>query len=175
MNPDLEFALSKQFKKEAMQYLHNHPEEFEQVIRLSVSDHPKLCWRAAWMIRSCISKNDARVQPHVNRILEVLPDKEDGHQRELIKILDRVNLTDDQEGILFDQCVTLWESVRKKPGTRHAAFNMMVKIAKNYPELNHEILVLAQPQFINSLSPGIKNSVRKMIVELEGYEGHIKK
>lgn len=167
MTSSLEIALTKQFKDKAMHYLVEHPEEFDGVIRLALSDRPKICWRAAWMINGNISQNDARITPFIDKILEVLPKKEDGHQRELIKILDRMELSEDQEGLLFDYCVTIWESVRMKPGTRHAAFKMMLKVAANYPELKHEILVLTQPQFVNSLSPGIKNSVRKMMAGLE--------
>ena len=167
MTPALEIALTKQFKDKAMHYLAEHPEEFDEVIHLALSDRPKICWRAAWMINGNMAQNDIRIAPFIDQILEVLPHKEDGHQRELIKILDRMKLSEDQEGLLFDYCVTIWESVRMKPGTRHAAFKMMLKVAANYPELKHEILVLTQPQFVNSLSPGIKNSVQKMMAELE--------
>lgn len=167
MTSALEIALTKQFKDKAMHYLAEHPEEFEEVIQLALSNRPKICWRAAWLINGNMTQHDARITPYIDQILEVLPHKEDGHQRELIKILDRMKLSEDQEGLLFDHCVTVWESVRMKPGTRHSAFKMMMKVAAKYPELKHEILVLTQPQFINSLSPGIKNSVRKLVAELE--------
>lgn len=143
------------------------PEKIETAVQWALSDSSPLCWRAAWLLGSCMSDNDPRITPHVNRILEVLPDKEAGHQRELIKILQRMDLSESQQSALYDHCVHLWESVRVIPSLRHTAFRVMVTMTKIYPELSHEVLALTQHNYVHPLSPGIRNSVRKLIADVE--------
>ncbi|MCG8374558.1 MAG: hypothetical protein MI700_13535 [Balneolales bacterium] len=167
MASSLQQVLHKQFKEDAIAYLQQHPEEFEQLVEISLSNQPHQNWRAAWLVFHMMEENDPRVLPLVNTIIDVLPAKQEGHQRELMKILERMELSEEQESVLFDFSVELWESIRKKPSVRYRAFVWMVNIGEKYPELIPEILMLAQPQYVNSLSPGIKNSVRKMVAKLE--------
>lgn len=165
--PHIEIVLSKYFKPDADRFMYEHPELFEEVAHFMLTNTPPMCWRAAWVIRTAMEDNDERLIPFIDPILEALPNKEDGHQRELMKVLERMGLDDDQESVLYDICVTIWESVRKQPSVRYFAFQQMVKMVHKYPELIHEIQAVTQPQYINSLSPGIKQGVLKLVNKLE--------
>lgn len=146
--------------------MNQFPEEFESIVALTITDEKPICWRAAWVVQTFMEQDDERVQPYVDAILQIIPQKEDGHQRELLKILAQMNLNDDRESILYDECVAIWESVRKKPGTRYFAFQQMVKMVEKYPELMQEIHAVTQPQHINTLSPGVRQGVVKLIQQL---------
>ncbi len=165
--PALEIVLSKLFKEDVFKFMHEYHEEFESIIELSVTDEKPICWRAAWVVQNFMEQDDERVKPYVDIMLEIIPQKEDGHQRELMKILANMNLDDDRESILYDECVTIWESVRKKPGTRYFAFQQMAKMVEKYPELIQEIHAVTQPQHINALSPGIRRGVLRLVARLE--------
>jgi hypothetical protein len=154
-------------KCEMVDFLSDHPECFEEAVGLALKNEQDYSWRAAWMIADTIKENDARVKPHVLKIIKVLPDRKDGHQRELLKILLKMELTKDFESALFDTSITLWEQVRKKPSVRCFAFKAMIKVAEKYPELKKEVLLLAQPHYINPLSPGIRKSILKDIRSIE--------
>ena len=167
MNTPLEQVLMRRKKVEMVHFLNNQPEYFNAAIQLALSKEPSLCWRAAWLVGGIIKKNDSRIKPHIHTIIEVLPSMEDGHQRELLKILLKMDLTEDFESLLFDLSVDLWEQVRKKPSVRSFAFKGMVKIAEKYPELKHEILLLSQPHYVNPLSPGIRKSILKTLKSFE--------
>jgi hypothetical protein len=69
-----------------------------------------------------------------------------------------MDLKDDQEGYLFDECMNIWESVGKSPSVRITAFSILADIAKKYPELRHELEFLTQNQYTETLSPGIRLS-----------------
>ena len=68
-------------------YMETHPEAYEEAVQLAISDKQPYAWRAAWLLWSCLEENDRRVQKHVKEIVKSVKSKNDGHQRELLKIL----------------------------------------------------------------------------------------
>ncbi|MEJ1222412.1 hypothetical protein [Sediminicola sp. 1XM1-17] len=163
METKLEYVLTHTHKAEMISFLQAHPEYYDEAINLAIADKQPYSWRAAWLLWSCIDKNDRHVQKHIQRILDNIPNKSDGHQRELIKILMKMQLNDVQEGILYDLCVSLWEQTNKKPSVRFTAFKYISKIAHKYPDLNKEVVLLTQNMYLDSLSPGVKRSILKMM------------
>lgn len=165
LHSELELKLISSYKNEMISFMETHPECFYEAIELAISDKEKLCWRSAWLLWSAMEKNDPRIRPHINKIIKVIPEKEDGHQRELLKILSKMKLNEEQEGILFNICLNLWEALGKTPSIRHIAFKFIIKTAKNYPELKSEIEFLTQQHYLETLSPGVKRSISKMVKE----------
>jgi len=163
METKLEYVLTHAHKAEMVSFIRAHPEYYEEAIDLTVADKQPYSWRAAWLLWSCIEKNDPRVQGHIQRILDNIRNKSDGHQRELIKILLEMHLDEEQEGYLYDLCVSLWKETEKKPSVRFTAFNCIQKIARKYPDLTNELVLLTQDKFMDSLSPGVRRSILKMI------------
>jgi len=163
MNSRLEHVLMTFYKEGMIAFMHETPEAFEEAIALAVENKQPYSWRAAWLLWSCIDENDSRLQKHIKTIISSLKGKDDGHQRELLKILYIMELSDEDEGYLFDFCISIWEKVLKKPSVRIMAFKFILKIARKYPELKEEISFLTENRFLETLSPGIKNSVLKMI------------
>ena len=149
-----------------VEFMNNHPESFDQAIELALENEENFSWRATWLVAGVMEKDDQRVRPFIQKIIEVLPDRDDGHQRELLKILLKMELDEDFESLLFDISVTLWEQVRKQSSVRYYAFQGMMKVVEKYPELKNEVLSLAQPHFVNTLSPGVRKGVLKSINEL---------
>jgi len=74
-----------------------------------------------------------------------------------------MELNEEQEGYLFNVCVTIWEKINKKPSVRFTAFKFIIKIANKHPELSNEIAFFTQNQYFISLSPGVKKSIFKML------------
>jgi hypothetical protein len=150
-------------KNELVSFLRKHPELLEEAIGISLGNQRPQSWRAAWLIGHYMELNDARLLPYVDSILSNIAAKEDGHQREFLKILSRVELTEDQEGILFDVSLSIWEEIHKSPSVRGTAFQTILTIVEKYPELKSEIEHLTQPHYTETLSPGIKHSFHKLI------------
>lgn len=159
----LEQVLMNFYKDEMISFLEIHPEFFTEAIELAIKDEQPFSWRSAWLLWSCMEINDKRIRKNVDKILTALPSKQDGHQRELIKILLKMRLNEKQEGKLFNICLTIWESLNKKPSVRYTAFKFIIEMTKKYPELNKEIEYLTQEHYLESLSPGIKNSISLLL------------
>ena len=158
-----ESVLIECYKEEMVAYLNDHPEDFGEAIRLAVADSQPYAWRSAWLLWSCMDDDDPRIRASIDELLRVAPSKSDGHQRELIKILLRMNLSDEQEGRLFNLAVGVWEDVGKKPSVRFTAFKFIHRMGIKYPDLQREIGLLTSTELINPLSPGVRSSILKMI------------
>lgn len=163
----LEHILTHSYKADMISYLKSHPEDFEEAIKLAIADKKPYSWRASWLLWSCMDKNDHRIHRYVKKIIDTLPTKCDDQLRELLIILQRIELSEDYEGRLFDICVNVWEKIGKQPSVRYNAFKLMVKIIKDHPDLSKEITFLTESHYMDSLSESVKKSISKMIAGLK--------
>ena len=147
-------------------FMDTHPQCYDEAIKLAISDEQPFAWRAAWLLWSCMKENDSRIKGYVKDIINVITAKDDNHQRELLKILLLMELNDKDESFLFDLCINIWKEINKKPSVRHNAFRFLVKISKKHPALTREINCLMQDEYLESLSPGARKSVWKMMKEI---------
>lgn len=166
MESDLEHKLLNSYKDEMISFMNTHPEYFEEAIELAISDNQPFAWRAAWLLWSCMKENDQRIQKYIKDIVNSVTTKNDGHQRELLKILLQMDLNKKYEGLLFNVCLDVWEQINKNPSVRLTALKFIIKIAKKHPDLSKEITFLTQDQYLESLSPAVKKSISKMMKEL---------
>ena len=60
----------------------------------------------------------------------------------------------------------IWEKIDKSPSVRINALKMITKIANKHPELRKEISFLTQEHYLESLSPGVRHSVIKLMKEI---------
>ena len=147
--------------------VHKHDPNFEGTLETVLSMKQPAAWRATWVLGRLITSNDSRIQPYIGRLLEVFPKTSDGHQRELLKILEKMEIPEKFETAIYDICLQVWQSPTKIPSVRITAFRILVRIATKYPELVDEIMLITEPQHIDSLSPGVRNSYMKLVQELK--------
>lgn len=165
METAFEQILISAYKVGMIAYLESHPEDFEEAINLAISDKQPYAWRSASLLWSCMEENDKRIRKYLVKIINYLPKCKDGHQRELLKIMFNMHLNEKYECILFDFCMTVWERINSNPSVRHTAFRFIIKMAKKHPDLFQDIGFLTQDHYLATLSPGVKNSIFKMIEE----------
>ena len=149
-----------------LNYLKAHPDLFSDLIEASlVITHPR-AWRSAMLLGHAIQKEDSRLMPFVDDFIACLPNlNHDGHQRQILIVLDKLKLNEDQNGHLFNHCLSLWEDVNKIPSTRIRAFQAMVKMTNEYPELKEELQLFTTNYYTQTLSKGIKISFLRLINE----------
>lgn len=155
--------ISERFDKNQMVLvLNENCQDFISVLEWSINSSHSSAWRGAWILNHCLSKNDPRISPYTSLLIECLDKKSDGHQREILKILEKMEIPDDVEGILFDKCISIWENIGKSTSVRIVAFKNLHKTVKKHPELKGELDFLTHPRYTDSLSPGIKRTFLKL-------------
>lgn len=167
METKLEYHITHGFKEQMVRYVKDHPEDFEELIDLAISDRQPYNWRGTWLMYSTMEENDFRVKNRIGQIIHCIPSKQPNHQRELMRVLLKMKLTDEQEGEVFDLAMNNWERLGLKPAIRYIAFRTIIKIARKYPELHEEVRLITQEHYLESLSSGIRNSINRMIRQLD--------
>ena len=161
---DLTKILDRTLEKDfVVQLFKEQMEVFEAGLELTLKKEDPLAWRATWIIKHSMQKNDARIFAYVDDFIDLLPNTNESQQRELLNILAKMKLNDEQEGKMFDLCMTLWENLNKPPAIRYVAFKFIYTVCEKYPDLNSELEFICQEQYLETLSPGIKKSIMKLI------------
>ena len=146
--------------------LSSNPDLVRAYIKYAISQK-KHAWRASWVLSHYSEENNLILQKHTSQFIESLKIIEvNGHIRENLKIIYNLELTEDQTGEVFDICLNLFEDNRKQPSVRMIAFNFLYRVAKDYPELHNEILIIFE-NIKEYLSPGIRNSMRVRLQKIK--------
>jgi hypothetical protein len=166
MESPLEHILTHSYKAGMIDWMQQNPESFGELVSLASADKQPYSWRASWLLWSVMEENDSRVRGEVEKMISVLPYRNDSQQRELMMILDKMEISEELEGILFNHCVGLWEQTRKKTAIRSRAFAIMMKIGRKYPELMHEIGFLAEEKYLDTLSVAARKGIGRILQEV---------
>lgn len=121
-------------------------------------------WIHAWQINHVKKTELIKIQKQVDKIISAIDGKNDGHQRELLKVLLKLNLTDDQLSLLWDICLRIWLDIQKQSSVRISAYKILVNAAKKFKPLSDELVRLTEEKHITSLSNGIRNSTYKNLL-----------
>jgi hypothetical protein len=153
-------------KEKLLHYVSQNPDAFNVLLALSLEENTPEAWRAAWLVGHTMRKNDHRIIPSIDILIKILKEAKEGHQRQLIILLLKMELNEEQEGKLFDSCLSIWEQINCIPSTRITALKFILKTVKKFPELKNEIKLWTQDMYLETLSPGIKNSVLKQVKDV---------
>lgn len=119
----------------------------------------KNAWRASWILANFSKTNPEILDKYADIIIKGIKKiNSNGHLRETIKILLNLNLTEEQTSKVFDICYTLLEDNKRQPSVRSIAFQYLIKVANNYPELKREIIIVFE-NIKDFLPHGIKHSM----------------
>jgi hypothetical protein len=112
-------------------------------------------------------KQPEKVQQYVANFIQASKTiKKDGHLRETLKIIYNLKLDETQTSEIFDISMNLLENNKIQPSVRMIAFNFVIRVAEDYPELHNEIEVIVE-NIKDFLSPGIKNSITKRLKKIK--------
>tara|TARA_B100000683_G_scaffold147370_1_gene142843 strand:- start:361 stop:798 length:438 start_codon:yes stop_codon:yes gene_type:complete len=139
--------------------------------KIKIEDRLKLAlrndkdsWIHAWQINHTKKTELNKLEGQIKKIILAIDGKNDGHQRELLKVLLKLNLKDDQLSLLWDICLRIWLDIQKQSSVRISAYKILVFTAKKFKPLSDELIRLTEEKHVSSLSNGIKNSTYKNLL-----------
>lgn len=166
MPTPLEEKLMSLHKQPMVAFLRAHPEYFDEALQLTLMDKQPYSWRASWLLWSAMQKNDPRVKKYLKKLIAVLPKCKYNQQREILKILELMEIGEKQQGLLFDYCVAIWSDVSKQASVRYNAFKILGKLARLHPEMKQELLVLASRPYTDNMGQGIDKALHLILAKI---------
>lgn len=160
----LEVMLTEGWTKQEVliPYLQTHPHLLATCVEWATEATAPRGWRAAWVLFHYTKNQKQLLKPHIQDLLDAIPNKKNGQQRELLKLLEFMELDDLQEGQFFDHCMTIWEKINNSSSLRITAFRLLLQIAARYPELKEELVLFTGEDYSSTLSPGILQSFERL-------------
>lgn len=165
---DFEFYF-KSFRKKAqlIEEFERNNSLFSLALDDALTEESAKAWRALWFINQIVSPALAEELYKVyDRLIIRLENEDPSLQRELLKLLQKLDLAEKWESYLFNQSQKIWEKLSNIPSTRVQALYCMLKIAGIYPELKTEIALYNESSYLEDLSPGIKRQVHRLFQKL---------
>lgn len=142
-----------------LSYMGENPEKFDELLLLALSNKQPYSWKAAFLLRNCMSDNEPFLYEHIGKIIELLPTIGESQQRIFLMILQRMQMNGIEEKKLFDICISIWNNISAAQAVRYNAFRILANIARKRPELSNIVKNLTTPHFTDSLSAAINHSV----------------
>lgn len=153
---------SKKQTAKVVEYVGDDAARFAELVRLFVGPVYRVSQRAAWAVSNCIERHPQLVKPHFKTLFEQL-ERDDSHvavRRNVVRLLQFVEIPKRYEGRVFDVCYNLFENVAEPIAVRCFAMTVAVNIARDSPDLMAELKTVAanQPE---KMSAGFRSRVRR--------------
>jgi hypothetical protein len=168
---DLESFLTheiKYLKKEEMgTILGPDQETFNQLFLLSVSRKMPVCWRAAWLMDYLAELHPWLAEGYIVKVWPEIPNEHPvGVTRSWMRMLCRYEIPEDFQGIAADLCMNWLEKESVTVAIKAYSMEILLKIAKIYPELSNEFITILEDQAPNN-SAGFKARATHVIGEMK--------
>lgn len=145
-------------------WLQQSPQHFSLGIDLFQSEEPPIPQRLAWALGIVAEMNPGIIEPHLIELIDFLP--ETSHQaerRSIVRILamKQIQIPFDRLGELAELVVLWVPSPNFSIAVRAFSMEIMVKIAKVFPELAREFSLTLEELELEHEGPGVRSKARK--------------
>lgn len=138
--------------------MEGNPQIVKDFVYYAVSDKEH-AWRAAWILHHYSEKFPREMDKYAQNLIDALKTVErHGHMRELLKIIYKLKLTEEQTSEVFDICYDFLQNNKLQSSVRGMSFMFLIRVADEYPELKGEIEAIFE-NIKDFLSPGIRHGM----------------
>ena len=159
---------SKSVANEAIAWVGEDPQRFNEILQLCLSSPYPLAMRAGMVLSSCAENHPKLFEPYANTVLHQLPmTKIDGVKRALLRIY-ALN-TDLQKlehlGLLLDFCIKVLLNSQEAIAVKHYATVITIKLAKAEPDILNELIPILEDDHF-ATTPAFKKRVTQQLTQL---------
>ncbi|MEO1256034.1 MAG: hypothetical protein AAFY41_14285, partial [Bacteroidota bacterium] len=115
-----------------LEKIQSEKENVDLLLNWGLLDEQPLGWRAAWLLRLVLKKNDPRLKDRLSEILSRFSSFSESQKREWLKTMEHQTIEEDQEGILFDLAITEWRNIHNHPALRASAAFTLKSLSSFY-------------------------------------------
>lgn len=169
MNKELISVLNnnrKNIKQISMDYVLANPGAINDLIDLSLGNGQPQGWRAAWVLAELV-KQDRNllklIQPYSTKIIDLFPSfNSPGQIREFLKIVQLLDLTDDEMGLLLDLCYKWLLDKKSDESFKIYSMEIIFEFSKKEPDILPELIAIIEQEMVYA-KPGFKCRGKKIL------------
>lgn len=145
-------------------YFRSHPNEIKDLVRLiNEKEAYPIPEYASWILTHLCKGNPLSIQPYYNQVAEELfITKNQSVRRNLIGVIDYLELTSYRESDLIDLLISFIQDFENKVAVQVYSIQVLTKFVYRHPELKDEILEVIVLHSENK-SPAYSASLRKFL------------
>lgn len=164
-----EELLREHSKKQTMrivEFIGDDKELFAELMNLFLTDVYRVGQRAAWSVSYCARAHPELITPYIKKMLKNLDNPvHDSVKRNTVRVLQNFHIPQSLHGLAVKQCFRLVE--RNEPvAIKVFSITLLGNIAKEHPELKHELKMLIEAQIPYSRK-GFLSRATKVLKSLE--------
>ena len=149
--------------QKVIDYIVINPDKFSDAVDLSFSDENPVAWHTAWVIDHLTDKNTDIFKPFLNESIEHIKSlATDSQLRIYLRIINKYDIPEQYEVLLYDYCKELILSSEKAVGIKANAMRILKKICTKYPELTEEIKQIITELLPLNTKPAFIHSAKKL-------------
>ena len=124
---------------------------FDELFSLFLNDDHLVTQRASWPLSYCVSAHPRLMKKGMNRLVKNLqkPSLHDAVKRNTLRILQEIYIAKEYEGAVMNICFQYVESPVEAVAIKAFSLTVLGNLAKKYPEILPEILLLIEIQLPN--------------------------
>ena len=145
------------------------PEQYDELFRIAFSRKMPICWRSAWLMDYLSELHPSLADKYIEKIWAEMPaGHPDGVTRSCLRLLCRFDIPEDYQGIAADLCLSWLEKEAVPVAIKAYSMELLLKIARLYPELGNEFIAIIEEQAPNN-SAGFKARAVYVIGEMRKF------
>ncbi|PUZ23196.1 hypothetical protein DCC81_22635 [Chitinophaga parva] len=143
---------------------HSAP-RFAQLMECFLHDEYRVVQRAAWIISLVADEQPSLLQPHLPAMVARM--QEAGLpvavKRNVVRVLQVLHIPEDLQGAVMEQCFIFLADPQETVAVRAFSMTVLANLAKEYPEIKGEIVMLIEDALEQEPTPGIVSRAKKVL------------
>ncbi len=159
----LQAEMNKENLLKILDYLGNDKSRFDILMQIFFTDGNATTQRAAWVMSHCAEKQTHLLEPYLEKMIRLLPTNQtDAVTRNIVRILQVMDIPNDLLGIAFESCYEFVAKVETPIAIKAFSMTILYNICKKEPDLKNEVIELIEMQMEHG-SKGVVGRGKKVL------------
>ncbi|HEY0272356.1 MAG TPA: hypothetical protein VGC22_04175 [Chitinophaga sp.] len=142
---------------------------FAQLMDLFLHGEYRVVQRAAWMISMVAKTQPSLVAPHLPAMVQRMQDAgiPVAVKRNVVRVLQFLPVPEALQGAVMEQCFAFLANPQETVAVRAFSMTVLANLARDYPEIKGEIVLLIEDALQQEPTPGIISRAKKVLKMLK--------
>lgn len=150
-----------------IQYMCEHPEDLEILVKLALDDSQTQNYRAIWMVEKVYDQRPELVRSFLPAMTDfVLQTKNSGKKRHILKLISLHPIPEERLSLMLDFCIRIFTDAAEEIAVRVHAMQILCNIALKEHDFINELIDIIENEIEYHGSAGIASRGRKLLKKL---------